>query len=84
MNQITLRNIPENIYKQLRQLAHKNDTSINKTILYLLKKSFGLEEDVNKKRDLSDLAGTWNRDQAEEFDENIKVFQEIDNEVWNS
>ncbi len=82
MNQITLRQIPENTYKQLRSIAKKNKTSINKTILNLLKKSLGIEENSDKKRNLSDLAGTWNKRRLDEFNKNTQVFEQIDNEVW--
>lgn len=82
MNQITLRQIPENIYKQLGQIARKNNTSINKTILSLIKRSLGIKDSSNKKRDLSDLAGTWGKDQFEEFKSNTKIFEKIDDEVW--
>ena len=84
MNQITLRQIPENIYKQIRILAKKNNTSINKTIIVLLKKSLGIEDYSDKKRNLSDLAGTWNEYQLDEFNKNIQIFEQIDNEVWES
>jgi hypothetical protein len=82
MNQITLRKVPENIYKQLGQIAKKKKTSINKTIIYLLKKSLGIDEETNRKRDLSDLSGTWSNEQAKEFNSKIKIFEKIDNEVW--
>ncbi len=82
MSQITLRQIPEDTYKQLRNIAKKNKTSINKTILSLLKQSLGIEESSDKKRNLSDLAGTWNKHQHDEFNKNTQVFEQIDNEVW--
>ncbi len=73
MSQITLRNIPEILDVQLRSLAHKNKKSLNKVILALLMKELGISENNDqKKRDLSDLCGTWNKQQYEELQEYIK------------
>ncbi len=84
MSQITLRNIPEILDVQLRSLAHKNKKSLNKVILALLMKELGISENNDqKKRDLSDLCGTWNKQQYEEFEENIKEFEHIDSEIWD-
>ena len=84
LNQITLRQIPENIFNQLRILAQKGHTSINKTILFLLKKSLGLDDNAGKKRNLSDLAATWDENQLKEFNANTQIFEYIDHEVWKS
>ncbi len=82
MSQITLRKIPVVLDKQLRSMAIKNRTSLNKTILSLLMKSQGLTENSDKKRDLSKLFGTWSRDQYEEFQRNTEEFNRIDPEIW--
>ncbi len=84
MIQITLRQIPENLNKQLRILAQQNNTSLNKTIICLLQKALGLPENSRKARDLSDLKGTWDSAQADEFEANIKFFEQIDREIWES
>ena len=82
MSQITLRQIPDVLESQLRNLAKKNKTSLNKVILALLMKTLGLSADSNKKRDLGDLCGTWNPDQFAEFKKNTEQFNQIDPEVW--
>ncbi|MCK5155262.1 MAG: hypothetical protein KAQ69_02440 [Spirochaetales bacterium] len=82
MSQITLRQIPNVLDSQLRSLARKNKTSLNKVILALLMKTLGLSVDSSKKRDLGDLCGTWDKDQFAEFMKNTKEFNRIDPEVW--
>ncbi|MCP4750728.1 MAG: hypothetical protein GY866_07540 [Proteobacteria bacterium] len=82
MSQITLRKIPENLEKQIRVLAQKNHTSLNKTIIDLLEKALGTERTSKKKRDLSQLAGTWSEREAKEFEKNISQFERIDEEIW--
>ena len=84
MSQITLRKIPENVERQIRRIARETDTSINKTIIDLLKKSLGLRDTENKSRDLSDLSGTWSEEEAREFEENTRMFGHIDEEIWRT
>ncbi len=82
MSQITLRQIPDVLDKQLRSLAGKNKTSLNKIILSLLMKTLGLSANSDKKRDLADLCGTWTNMQFDEFKKNTKHFNQIDPEIW--
>ena len=82
MNQLTLRKIPPAIDRQLRLVSAKKSQSINTTILETLQKGLGLEESSKKKRDLSRYAGTWTQDEYEQFENNCKVFEQIDPEVW--
>lgn len=82
MSQITLRQLPEHLEQQIRQLAVENNTSINKTIISLLQKSLGVPENGQKKRNLSDISGSWDTAEAQAFEKNTKVFEEIDTEIW--
>jgi hypothetical protein len=82
MSQITLRQLPENLEKQIRSLSKKNNTSINKIIIQLLKKSLGHDADAEKKRSLRDLSGRWNPKELEEFERNTREFEKIDREIW--
>lgn len=84
MSQITIRKIPENIERQIRTLAQKDHCSLNQTVIKLLGKALGTEEKSKKKRDLSQLAGTWDNVQAEEFEKNTKIFEQIDEEIWQT
>jgi hypothetical protein len=84
MNQVTIRNIPANLDQLLRKLAKKNQSSINKTIISVLEQAFGLKNKLPKKRDLSKLSGTWSKDDSQQFEENTKIFAEVDKETWES
>lgn len=83
MSQITLRKIPEPLDKQLRNLADKRETSLNKVIIALLSDCLGISTDSGKKRDLSDLCGTWSRDEYNNFKKNTEIFERIDRDIWN-
>ncbi len=82
MSQITLRQIPDMLDKQLRTLAGKKGISLNKTVLSLLMENLGLSANSDRKRDLTDLCGTWTSNQYEEFQRNTEQFNQIDPEIW--
>ena len=82
MIQMTIRKIPKNLDKQLRTLARTQNISLNKVVIQLLQKALGITGSAQ--RDLSDIAATWDKEQCEEFEKNTQVFNEIDNEIWES
>jgi hypothetical protein len=84
MSQISVRNIPEKLDKQLRKLSRKNHVSLNKTIILLLEKALGLNKDKDKVRRLSHLAGTWTQSEAKEFESHIQIFNKVDKEIWET
>ena len=55
---------------------------MNKTVIRLLKQAVGLDRPEPKKRDLSAIAGTWSAQESDEFDENTRIFEQIDQELW--
>ena len=48
----------------------------------VLMESLHLGDGIDRKRDLSDLAGTWSDEEAKEFEANTRVFEQIDDEMW--
>lgn len=82
MNQLTLRHIPKNTESLLRSAAKKSGKSLNKTAIDLINKSLGASESSRKKRSLADCAGTWSKEDVEEFNANNRVFEGIDPDVW--
>ncbi len=81
MSQITIRKLPENLENQIRRLAQKNRSSLNKTIIELLAYALGSED---KKRDLSGLAASWSEDEIKEFESNTRHLEQIDEDIWKS
>jgi len=82
MSQITLRKLPDELDRRLRQHAKKKGKSLNVTAIRLLKKSLGLIDGSGKNRELSNIAGTWSKRAAAQFNETAKVFNKIDKELW--
>lgn len=82
MNQLILRQIPNDLNTLLRKTARREGSSLNKLAIRLLKKAVGLQDSSRKKRDFSKLSGTWSQEEADEFIENTKAFEKIDSEIW--
>ena len=73
--QTTIRGIPEDLEHALRERARRSGESLNQTLIRLLREAVGLNP-PHKKRDLSALAGTWSREEADEFDRQVRWFEE--------
>jgi hypothetical protein len=84
MSQITLRDLPEPLERQIRREAHRNRMSLNKTIIRMIEKGLGVKAEAEMKRDLSGIAGTWNESAYKELQDSQSIFQAIDAENWRS
>ncbi|MBN1524727.1 MAG: hypothetical protein JW904_09600 [Spirochaetales bacterium] len=84
MKSITIRGIDDKLHKGLEELSRKEDSSINKTIITLLRKALGLEQDAKYPvyHDLDDLSGTWTEKEYKEFLNATAGFEKIDEEMW--
>lgn len=80
--QMTLRHIPDEVGKSLRARAKKAGRSLNRTAIELLEEAMGIRARDAKRRDLSRLAGQWDPEECRTFEQNTRVFEQIDAEVW--
>jgi plasmid stability protein len=78
--QYTLRNIPDMLDTALRRRARELGKSLNEVALEALLEGAGLGGVRPRRRDLSDVAGTWKEDP--EFDRAIAEHDRIDQEKW--
>ena len=78
--QYTIRNIPDYLDATLRDFARREDKSLNEVAVAALVRGAGLAERERVKRDLSDIAGTWQEDPA--FDSAIQEQRKIDEAIW--
>ncbi len=58
--------------------------SLNALILQILRGSLGLSTSARLVHDLDALAGSWSREEAEEFAAAVLSFEEIDTSLWQS
>ncbi len=84
MTTMTIRGIDEVTLNALKNKAQQEGSSVNATILKLLKKELGT---AKKKRivehtDLDHLAGTWSDKDYTEFLKKTADFTKIDENIW--
>jgi len=67
----------------LKKQAKESCTSVNATVLYLIRESMGLEKKRTRVyNDLDDLAGGWSKEDEQAFNETIRAFTKIDEDLW--
>ena len=84
MNQITVRGIAPELEKQIRREAKATGKSLNKVILERIGGSAGPKKRGKRPAgaSLAELAGGWSENEAREFEESVRVFEEIDEAMW--
>lgn len=76
--ELTLRNIPSDLGKALHAKARAEGKSIDEVAVEAL--AVAISTPSTKKRDLSDIAGTWVEDPV--FDEIRREHERIDPDLW--
>ena len=76
----TIRRIPPALDAALRERARLTGQSLNEAALQALMKGAGLTGERRKRRDLSDIVGTWKPDQA--FEDAVAVQDQVDKDLW--
>jgi len=85
MKAITIRNLPADVARVIRQKAKIEGTSLNRTVINLLRERVSAPKKPCKRtryRDLSALAGSWTRAEAAEFNKHLSAQRKIDSELW--
>jgi hypothetical protein len=80
MKQYTLRKIPPALDRALRRTAREQHKSLNQVAVETLERAMGVAEEPRKRRDLSDLVGTWKDDPR--IAEALEDQRRIDPEAW--
>lgn len=84
MKAVTLRNLPPQLDRTIRQRAKKRGVSVNKVVISLLQDHLG-ESDrkpVRRYHDLDELAGSWSKQEAAAFERTLAKQRGIDPEMW--
>jgi len=85
MHQLTIRGFDGELLRRLKVLADSEGLSMNQAALKLMRRGAGLErggksfaigDAINK------YAGVWTGDEAQEFDDAIRPFGQIDPDMW--
>lgn len=83
MPQLTIRKVPDDVVKQLKQTARASGHSMNGAAVEALARGLGLAQPPRRRRDLSAFAGGWSAHDFEKFRRATAVFEAIDAEVWS-
>jgi hypothetical protein len=75
-----IRGIPASLDAALRERARASGKSLNDAVIEALMVGTGLTSVPVKRRDLSDLVGTWQPD--EEFDAVLAEHDQVDEDLW--
>ena len=67
--QYTIRNVPSFLDAALRVSAQERGKSLNEVAIEALARGFGLSQAQVRQRDLSDIAGSWRKDPACNFND---------------
>jgi len=82
---ISLRNLPPELERIIRQKARRDGLSLNKSVIRLLEQASGTKPDNRKAalhHDLDELAGCWSRQECRAFNESLRKQRSIDPELW--
>ena len=84
MKTLTIRGIDTELDFKIKEKSKQNGESINKIVLQLLNSAFGLEKNkiFPTYHDLDSLAGTWTKEDEDNFNQNIKELNKVDKELW--
>ncbi|MBI1864158.1 MAG: hypothetical protein HYR98_00160 [Nitrospirae bacterium] len=84
MKAVTLRNIPPQLARVIRNKARAGRQSINKAVLGLLEERTGVRGRTRRvvHHDLDSLVGSWSKEEAAGFRKALARQRSIDAELW--
>jgi len=83
MKPITLRNLPDDVARIIRQRAATDGLSLNRAVITALQEFLGAARPAAQRHhDLDDLAGVWSAEEARAFDRALAAQRAIDPELW--
>lgn len=82
MKALTVRNVDARLASALARETRRRGTSLNQTVLDVLRRGLGLDTTGPRTNGLEKLAGKWTNEEFEEFERNVAIFEHIDPELW--
>lgn len=85
MGAITVRNLPPELARVIRQKAKREKVSLNRAVIDLLEEASGLGKSAKAEglhHDLDHLAGVWSQEVYEEMMEAVREQRQIEPELW--
>ena len=82
MKTMTIRNIPAELAQALDKERRKRGTSLNRTVLSLLRNALGVPNQAVRSNDLRQLAGTWSEAEHKQFEQAVAPLGEVAEAMW--
>ncbi len=82
MKTMTIRGVPAELAAALESEKRRRGTSLNRTVLELIREALGLSDTGVRSNGLRQLSGSWSEDQYQEFKRATANFNRIDEELW--
>ncbi len=86
MKQLTIRGVTNELHHKIKIKADQHNLSINRYVLAIIKKQVGFSDPGvlhdAEFDDLDYLAGTWSKQEFQEFQELLQGQRVIDPELW--
>lgn len=86
MKQLTIRGFDKALQRELEELARRENLSLNKAALELMRKGAGLDSDSTPPNtvgdSLDDFIGSWSAARENELLEAIAPFEAVDESFW--
>ena len=82
MKTVTIRNVPTDLAQALEKERRKRGTSLNRTVLALLRNVLGVPNQAVRSNGLRQLAGTWSEAEYKQFQQAVAPLGEVDEAMW--
>lgn len=82
MKVMTIRNVSAELQEALENEKRRRGSSLNRTVLALLREALGLSKTGVRSNGLRRLAGAWSEEEYRQFEKAVAPFDEIDEEIW--
>lgn len=78
--QYTIRRVPKAVDDAIRERARNTGKSLNEAVVDVLADGAGVKGVPRRRRDLSDIAGTWRPDKS--FEAALEEQDQVDKSLW--
>lgn len=82
MRHLTVRNVPDHIAQALRTEKETQSKSLNQTVIDALERGLGFDRKGKRSNGLARFSGGWTAKELSEFNEAIRPFEDIDEDLW--
>lgn len=80
MRQYTIRNVPNDLDRELREWAKQRGASLNEAAIDAIRRGLGITASEAEYDDLDDLVGTWKNDKR--FERAMADQDKVDPDQW--